>query len=191
LRALRSDLINPAIAVHRGRVAKRTGDWAPRRISQRGRCGALRTRSAARHGRAQRTPSLIDSPPDFREAMIKAGSRRSERRCGVPAPRLRSWRRRYAFERPKYNSYVHRCSWRCLLHVDSSRIAPCRVCANSGHLPTVRRIDQNRLQADDSKDGIAGIRGPSRFFLSTVSDETLPCRDQLPGDGIQESRRPS
>jgi hypothetical protein len=127
LRALRSDLINPAIAVHRGRVAKRTGDWPPRRISQRGRCGALRTRSAARHRRAQRTPSLIDSPPDFREAMIKAGLPESERRCGVPAPRLRSWRRRYAFERPKYNSYVHRCSWRCLLHVDSRRIQASRL----------------------------------------------------------------
>jgi adenylate cyclase len=29
LRALRSDLIDPTIALHRGRVVKRTGDGAP------------------------------------------------------------------------------------------------------------------------------------------------------------------
>ena len=46
LRAFRSDLIDPAIAVHHGRIVKRTGDGVHRRIPQRGRCGALRDRSA-------------------------------------------------------------------------------------------------------------------------------------------------
>ena len=46
LRALRSDLIDPTIAVHNGRVVKRTGDGSSRRISQRGRRGA-RVRSRA------------------------------------------------------------------------------------------------------------------------------------------------
>ena len=46
LRALRSDLIDPTIAVHHGRVVKRTGDGSHRGVPQRGRCGALRHRSA-------------------------------------------------------------------------------------------------------------------------------------------------
>ena len=54
LRALRSDLIDPAIAAHHGRIVKRTGDGSAHRVSQRGRRGALRDRSAERHGRAQR-----------------------------------------------------------------------------------------------------------------------------------------
>ena len=35
LRALRSDLIDPTIAVHHGRVVKRTGDGSPHRVPQR------------------------------------------------------------------------------------------------------------------------------------------------------------
>ena len=54
LRALRSDLIDPTISVHHGRIVKRTGDGSDRRVSQRRRRGALRARTAARHGRAQR-----------------------------------------------------------------------------------------------------------------------------------------
>ena len=42
LRALRSDLIDPTIAVHHGRVVKRTGDGSTRRVPQRRRRGALR-----------------------------------------------------------------------------------------------------------------------------------------------------
>ena len=57
LRALRSDLIDPTIAVHNGRVVKRTGDGSHRRVPQRSRRRALRHRSAERHGRAQRRPS--------------------------------------------------------------------------------------------------------------------------------------
>ena len=54
LRALRSDLIDPSIALHHGRVVKRTGDGIDHRVSQRGRRRTLRDRSAERHGRAQR-----------------------------------------------------------------------------------------------------------------------------------------
>ena len=48
LRALRSDLIDPTIAVHHGRVVKRTGDGSHCRVPQRGRRGALRDRGAER-----------------------------------------------------------------------------------------------------------------------------------------------
>ena len=54
LRGLRSDLIDPAIAAHHGRVVKRTGDGNSHRVPQRGRRGALRRRGSERHGRAQR-----------------------------------------------------------------------------------------------------------------------------------------
>jgi hypothetical protein len=54
LRALRSDLIDPAIAAHHGRVVKRTRGRQHRRVSQRRRWRALRHRSPERHGRAQR-----------------------------------------------------------------------------------------------------------------------------------------
>ena len=54
LRALRSDLIDPTIAVHHGRVVKRTGDGSLDRVPQRGRRGALRHRGAERPDRAQR-----------------------------------------------------------------------------------------------------------------------------------------
>jgi hypothetical protein len=57
LRALRSDLINPAIAAHRGRVAKRTGDWAPRRISQRGRW--VRCALEVQHAMVERSAHLL------------------------------------------------------------------------------------------------------------------------------------
>jgi adenylate cyclase len=49
LRGLRSD---PAIAAHRGRIVKRTGDGSIIEFRS-GRCGSLRDRSADRHGRAQ------------------------------------------------------------------------------------------------------------------------------------------
>ena len=42
LRTLRSDLIDPIISVHHGRVVKRTGDGVNHRVPQRGRRGALR-----------------------------------------------------------------------------------------------------------------------------------------------------
>jgi adenylate cyclase len=53
LRALRSDLIDPTISVHHGRIVKRTGDGSV--IEFRSVVDAVRcTRSAARDGRAQR-----------------------------------------------------------------------------------------------------------------------------------------
>ena len=73
LRALRSDLIDPTIAVHNGRVVKRTGDGSSRRVPQRGRCRALRHRGAERHGRAQRRPS--------RRAPHRVSRRHPSRRC--------------------------------------------------------------------------------------------------------------
>jgi adenylate cyclase len=45
LRTLRSDLIDPTIAVHHGRVVKRTGDGATIEFPQRRRCRELRHRS--------------------------------------------------------------------------------------------------------------------------------------------------
>ena len=50
LRGLRSDLIDPAISVHHGRVVKRTGRWHSHRVPQRRRRRALRHRGAERHG---------------------------------------------------------------------------------------------------------------------------------------------
>ena len=50
-RSLRSDLIDPTIALHHGRVVKRTGDGVLSELKRR-RCSALRHRSAERHGRA-------------------------------------------------------------------------------------------------------------------------------------------
>ena len=57
LRTLRSDLIEPTISVHRGRVVKGTGDGVHCRISQRGRRRTLRDRVAAWNCRAQRRPA--------------------------------------------------------------------------------------------------------------------------------------
>src|SRR5450432_3857649 len=68
LRALRSDLIDPTIAVHNGRVFKRTGDGALvefRSVVD----GARRHRGAKRNGRAHRSASrsphrgAVLSPP--------------------------------------------------------------------------------------------------------------------------------
>ena len=66
LRALRSDLIDPTIAVHNGRIVKRTGDGSAHRVSQRRRCGALRARNAARHGRTQCRACAPTSRIEFR-----------------------------------------------------------------------------------------------------------------------------
>ena len=53
LRTLRSDLIDPLISVHHGRIVKRTGDGSVIEFRQRRRCGAPRDRSAERDGRTQ------------------------------------------------------------------------------------------------------------------------------------------
>ena len=57
LRALRSDLIDPTIALHRGRIVKRTGDGSLiefRSVVDAVRC---RDRSAERHDRTQCRPA--------------------------------------------------------------------------------------------------------------------------------------
>jgi hypothetical protein len=57
LRGLHSDLIDPAIAAHHGRIVKRHRRREPHRVPQRGRCRALRHRGAERPYRAQRRPA--------------------------------------------------------------------------------------------------------------------------------------
>ena len=76
LRALRSDLIDPAIAVHHGRVVKRTGDGTHHRVPQRRRRGALRDRSAERHDRAQRRRAARAPHRVSRSAFTSATSSR-------------------------------------------------------------------------------------------------------------------
>ena len=73
LRALRSDLIDPTIAVHNGRVVKRTGDGALvefRSVVDAVRC-AIEVQNA--HGRAQRRPAA--------GAPHRVPHRHSSRRC--------------------------------------------------------------------------------------------------------------
>ena len=86
LRALRSDLIDPTIAVHNGRVVKRTGDGSSRRVPQRGRRRALRHRGAERHGRAQRRRSA--------RAPHRVPRRHPSWRCGRGERRRPDGRRR-------------------------------------------------------------------------------------------------
>jgi adenylate cyclase len=52
LRGLRSDLIDPAIGAHHGRIVKRTGDGS---IIEFRRCGSIRWRSEARPNRNRPT----------------------------------------------------------------------------------------------------------------------------------------
>jgi class 3 adenylate cyclase len=55
LKSLRKTLVDPAIAAHRGRIVKTTGDGmlVAGRICQRRRCCALCGPSSVRHGRAK------------------------------------------------------------------------------------------------------------------------------------------
>jgi class 3 adenylate cyclase len=84
LRALRSDLIDPTISLHHGRIVKRTGDGRLRVVVY---AAADRTpvAKAALAETINLNPKLsvawfhahnsawIDTAPDFREALIKAG----------------------------------------------------------------------------------------------------------------------
>jgi adenylate cyclase len=72
LRALRSDLIDPTIAVHNGRVVKRTGDGAL--IEFRSVVDAVRCAIEVQNGMVERNAGL--APPD-RESGVN----------GVDAPR--------------------------------------------------------------------------------------------------------
>src|SRR3989440_3085006 len=56
LRALRSDLIDPTIAVHRGRVVKRTGDGAL--VEFHSVVEAVRCAMEVQHGMAERNAGL-------------------------------------------------------------------------------------------------------------------------------------
>ena len=88
--ALRSDLIDPTIAVHHGRVVKRTGDGAPRRVPQRGGRRALRDRGAKRHGRAQRRRA---ARPPYRLSDRDSSRRRRRGERRRPDGRRRQYRR--------------------------------------------------------------------------------------------------
>jgi adenylate cyclase len=59
LRALRSDLIDPTIAVHHGRVVKRTGDGVL--IEFRSVVDAVRCASEVQNGMAERTSAASSS----------------------------------------------------------------------------------------------------------------------------------
>jgi adenylate cyclase len=74
LRALRSDLMDPMIAVHRGRVVKRTTGSS--RSSARGRRRALRDPSAARHGLAQRRRRATTASSSASASISATSSRR-------------------------------------------------------------------------------------------------------------------
>jgi adenylate cyclase len=67
LRALRSDLIDPTVAVHHGRIVKRTGDGSPYRVWQRRR----------RHELSHLQNGLIERNAEL------SGERRKEFRVGV------------------------------------------------------------------------------------------------------------
>ena len=66
LRALRSDLVDPAIATHNGRVVKRTGDGSLVEFRSVVDAVALRHRSAERHGRTERRPTRPSARIEFR-----------------------------------------------------------------------------------------------------------------------------
>ena len=57
LRGLRSDLIDPAIAAHRGRVVKRTGDGAL--VEFRSVVDAVRCAVEIQHGMVELTPEFL------------------------------------------------------------------------------------------------------------------------------------
>ena len=76
LRALRSDLIDPTIDVHHGRIVKRTGDGSHHRVPQRGRRGALRDRSAERRWSSATPACRPSGASSFGSASISATSSR-------------------------------------------------------------------------------------------------------------------
>ena len=76
LRTLRSDLIDPIISVHHGRVVKRTGDGSIiefRSVVDAVRC-ALEVQTG--HGRAQRRRAAGEAASSFASAFISAMSSR-------------------------------------------------------------------------------------------------------------------
>ena len=76
LRALRSDLIDPTISVHHGRIVKRTGDGSV--IEFRSVVDAVRCAMEVQHsnGRAQRRGCGSKSASNFASAFIWATSSR-------------------------------------------------------------------------------------------------------------------
>ena len=84
LRALRSDLIDPTISLHHGRIVKRTGDGRRRVVVYAAADNAPEAKAALTDA-MKLSPKLsvawfhahnsawIDTAPDFSEALIKAG----------------------------------------------------------------------------------------------------------------------
>ena len=66
LKAIRKALVDPTIAAHRGRIVKTTGDGMLVEFASVVDAAALRGRSAARHGRAERRPVPQDQRIEFR-----------------------------------------------------------------------------------------------------------------------------
>jgi adenylate cyclase len=88
LRALRSDLIDPTIAVHRGRVVKRTGDGAL--VEFRSVVDAVRCAIEVQRGMVERNGGLphadrgflCDPPEHSLHLQRKAGRRENDRSRG-------------------------------------------------------------------------------------------------------------
>ena len=85
LRALRSDLIDPTVAVHHGRVVKRTGDGAL--VEFRSVVDAVRCAIEVQNGMAERNAGL---PPerriDFRIGSMASAETQPPPRITLPAP---------------------------------------------------------------------------------------------------------
>ena len=81
LRTLRSDLIDPILAVHHGRVVKRTGDGAI--IEFRSVVDAVRCAIEVQSGLAERNAGL---PPEKRIERMAEGVLPRTRDCGVSLP---------------------------------------------------------------------------------------------------------
>ena len=93
LRGLRSDLIDPAIAAHHGRIVKRTGDDSLIELPKRDRRRAMRRREPEGHGRAQRWRCRQIVKSSFAPAFISATLPRRRTAiscCHVAAERLQA-----------------------------------------------------------------------------------------------------
>src|ERR1700675_4897785 len=83
LRALRSDLIDPTVAVHRGRVVKRTGDGAI--VEFRSVVDAVRCATEIQNAMIERNSGLPDGKPIvFRIGIQGGGSGAQAQRLAKP-----------------------------------------------------------------------------------------------------------
>ena len=99
LRALRSDLIDPTIAVHHGRVVKRTGDGVP--IEFRSVVDAVRCAIEVQNGMVERNAGLRASHRVPRRHLSRRGT--ADRRTGRVMIKTRSGRKRTKFQKLDFN----------------------------------------------------------------------------------------